>query len=222
VKQIKWVLGLVTQNFGWKVLSLVIAVVLWELVATEPELSTFATVGVEYKNLSDDLEISSDPVGSVKLELRGPSGELRGLGNGGVHPELVLDMSGVQPGERTFPITDQNVNLSRGVRLVRSIPPEVRFRFERQGTRAVRVVPRFTGEGRSGYDVATYSVAPGSMAIIGPASRVARVSAAFTDPVDVSSLVGSSDFRVNVFLEDPYVRFRGPAQVTVAVTMKKR
>ncbi|HUI53582.1 MAG TPA: CdaR family protein [Bryobacteraceae bacterium] len=222
MRQLKWLLGLVTQNFGWKLLSLVIAVVLWALVASEPELSTFATVGVEYKNLSDDLEISSDPVSSVRLELRGPSGELRGLGSGGVHPELVLDMSGVQPGERTFPITDQNVKLSRGVTLVRAIPPEVRFRFERQGMRTVKVVPRFSGEGRNGYDVATYSVTPDSMAIIGPASRVARVSAAFTDPVDVSSLAGSSDFRVNVFLEDPYVRFQGPAQVMVAVTMKKR
>ena len=57
-----------------------VAVVIWALVASEPELSTFATVRLEYKNLPDDLEISSDPVSSVVLELRGPSGELRGVG----------------------------------------------------------------------------------------------------------------------------------------------
>jgi hypothetical protein len=82
----KWgkrLLGLVTQNIGWKLLSLAIALVVWGVVANEPELSTFATVSVEYRNLPDDLEISSDPVSTVKLELRGPSGELRGVGDGG-------------------------------------------------------------------------------------------------------------------------------------------
>jgi hypothetical protein len=43
-----------------------------------------------------------------------------------------------------------------------------------------------------------------------------------TDPVDVSSVVGSSEFRVNAFIDDPYVRFVGSPQVTVSVTMKKK
>jgi hypothetical protein len=44
----KWgkiLLGLVTRNPGWKLLSLAIAVVVWGVVANEPELSTFATAG---------------------------------------------------------------------------------------------------------------------------------------------------------------------------------
>jgi len=100
----------VTQNIGWKLLSLAIALVVWGVVANEPELSTFATVSVEYRNLPDDLEISSDPVSTVKLELRGPSGELRGVGDGGARPEVILDMSTVQPGDRTFPVGDGSVN----------------------------------------------------------------------------------------------------------------
>ncbi len=53
---------------------------IWAMVASEPELSTFVSTQVEYKNLPDDLEISSNPVTTVLLELRGPSGELQGLG----------------------------------------------------------------------------------------------------------------------------------------------
>src|ERR1035438_6600895 len=139
MKRGNWLLGLVTQNIGWKLLSLAIALVVWGVVANEPELSAFATVGVKYKNLPDDLEISSDPVSSVKLELRGPSGELRGVGDGGSSPEVILDMSKVQTGERTFFIGDGNVKLVPGVRLVRAIPSEVRFRFERSAQRTVKV-----------------------------------------------------------------------------------
>ena len=109
MRMVKRLVGLLTHNFGWKLLSLAIAVVVWGMVANEPELSTFTTVGVEYKNLPENLEIASDPVTSVKLELSGPSGELRGTGTGGGQPEVILDMSKVQPGERTFPIGDGNI-----------------------------------------------------------------------------------------------------------------
>ena len=110
---------LILHNLGWKLFSLGIAVVIWALVASEPELATFTTVRLEYKNMPDDLEISSDPVETVMLELRGES----------IRPAVVLDLSGVTRGQRTFKIGDGNVRLARGVRLVRSIPPTVRLTF---------------------------------------------------------------------------------------------
>ena len=218
---LRWILRLVFHNFGWKLLALAIAVVLWALVASEPELSEFATVRLEYRNLPDDLEISSDPVTSASLELRGPSGELRGAGDG-IRPAVVLDMSDVQPGERTFTIGARNVQLARGVRLVRAIPSEVRFLFERRVVRFVPVLIRFAGQGPTGYTVARQSVAPDRLEIAGPSSRVARITAAVTDPVDLSSVVGTSEFRVNAFVEDSFVRFETSPQVIVTVTMKKK
>jgi YbbR domain-containing protein len=217
----EWTLRLVFHNFWWKLLSLAIAVVLWALVASEPELSEFATVRLEYRNLPDDLEISSDPVSSVTLELRGPSGELRGAGDG-IRPAVVIDMSDVQPGERTFAIGANNVQLARGVRLVRSIPSEARFVFERRMVRLVPVVVRFAGQGQNGYTMAHQSVAPDRLEIAGPSSRVARIAAAVTDPVDLSSVTGTSEFRVNAFVEDSFVRFRSSPQVVVTVTMRKK
>jgi hypothetical protein len=221
MRALKWVGALLFENLGWKLLALAAAVVIWALVASEPELATFATVRLEYKNLPDDLEIGSEPVTSVVLELRGPSGELRGLGES-LRPAVVLDMSSVQPGERTFMVGDGNVKLARGVRMVRSIPSEVRFAFEERGTRSVPVQVRFTGEGQNGYAVAHYEVEPSLLTIAGPKSRVARIAAAATDRVDVSPVVGSSEFRVNAFVDDPYVRFTASPQVTVVVTMKKK
>jgi hypothetical protein len=222
-KALKWIRSLLLENFGWKMLSLAAAVVIWALVASEPELTTLATVRLEYKNLPDDLEISSATVDTVRLELRGPSGELRGLGeSGGLHPALILDMSSVQPGERTFTIDQDNVKLSRGVSLVRTIPAEVRFQFERRMTRAIPVVVRTIGEGQNGYVIAHEDIVPPELHIVGPASRVARTTTAITDPLDVSNVVGTSEFRVNAFVEDPYIRFEGSPQVRVTVTLKKK
>jgi YbbR domain-containing protein len=215
----KILLGLVTRNAGWKLLSLAIAVVVWGVVANEPELSTFTTAGIEYKNLPEDLEISSDPVTTVKLELRGPSGQLRGVSDG-TSPEVILDMSGVRSGERTFTIGDGNVRLVRGVQLVRAIPSAVRIRFERHAQRTVKVAPRFRD--RDGYEVANFIVNPDSVALAGPASHIAQIDSVITDPVNYPARVGTFEFPVNTFVEDPYILFPDVSRVIVTVTVRKK
>lgn len=221
MKQFKWLVRLIFHNFWWKLLSLASAVLIWVLVASEPELSTFTTVPVEYRNLPSDLEISSTPMENVSLELRGPAGELPGVG-GNRRPAVVIDMSNVSPGGTTFTIGDGNVSAPRGVRLIRAIPSEVQFEFERRMTRTVPVEAQFTGQAAQGYRVLRTSVSPSAVTITGPVSRVAQVHAATTDPINLSTVVGTAQFHVNAFVDDPYVRVRTSPQVVVAVTMKKK
>ena len=217
----KLLAGLVFDNAGWKLLALAVSVIIWAFVAREPELDMFTSAGLEYKNLPDELEISSPPVDKVSLEITGSSGNLRAI-SGTAPPEVILDMSNVRPGQRTFPIDDSAVRLPRGVRLLRAVPSAVRFTFELALRRFVPVVPRFTGQGRNGYVVGNWVTNPQQVEITGPASHVARIASVATDPVDVSGVIGTSEFRVNAFLEDSYVRFVSPAQITVTVAMKKQ
>ncbi len=221
IRPFKWIRDLLFQNLVWKLLSLGTAVVIWALVATEPELTTMATVRLEYKNLPEGLEISSEPVSSVLLELSGSSGALRGVGDA-VHPAVVIDMSDAASGERTFSIGDRNVKVMRGVRLVRAIPSAVRFHFEPRRINTVPVHVRFLHEGQNGYAVAEYHVDPPQMEITGPRSSVMRVAAVAADPLDLASATGTSQFHVNVFTDDPFVRFLSTPEVMVTVTMKKK
>jgi len=221
MRAIKWAASLVFADLGWKLLSLAAAVVIWALVAGEPELSTFTAVRLEYKNLPEDLEIVSDPVASVVLELRGPSGDLSGLGSN-IRPEVVVDMSSAGPGEHTYAIGRGNVKVARGIRLVRAIPAELRVRFELRRERTITVEARFAGEGQNGYEVGRVSADPREVRIAGPRSHVARVSSAITDQIDVSNIVGTSQFHVNLFVEDPLVRLVDATEATVTVSMKKK
>jgi YbbR domain-containing protein len=222
VRSLKWIRDLLFQNLAWKLLSLAIAVVIWALVATEPELATLTTVRLEYKNIPEGLEISSEPSSTtVELELSGPSGALRGAGDA-LHPEVVIDMSEATTGERTFTIGNRNVKLMRGVRLIRTRPSQVRFRFEPRRMNSVPVHVRFTGEGQNGYVAGDYRVEPPELEITGPRSRVARISTVDADPIDLSNSTGTAQFRVNVFTEDPFVRFADAPEALVTVTMKKK
>jgi len=222
MRALKWVARMISHNFWWKALALAIAILIWVVVASEPELSTFVTSHLEYKNLPDDLELSSDPVTSIVLELRGPSGELRGLGDGGQRPAAILDMSGAAPGERTFTIGPENVRLSRGVHIVRAIPSQVRLAFEWRMERTVPVVVRLRGQPPAGFRVAATVAQPEQMVILGPRSHVGRVNSVVTDPVDVSSLTAAGRFQVNAFAGDPFVRFGAAPEVTVTVTVAKQ
>jgi hypothetical protein len=211
MRTLKWIRDVIFYNLGWKLLALAAAVVIWALVATEPELSTFATVRLEYKNLPDGLEIASDPVSSVMLELRGPQGELRGVGET-MRPAVVI----------TFPIGGGNVKLARGVHLVRAVPAQVRFSFEPRRIHSVPVRARFTGEGANGFVIASVKVQPAELEITGPRSRVGRVTTLLTDQIDLSNVTGTSEFHVNVFVDDPFVRFEADPDAVVTVTMKKK
>jgi YbbR domain-containing protein len=221
MRQLKWIRGLLFENLPWKLLSLAIAVVIWALVATEPELTTNARAGLEFKNLSDKLEIVSDPVTAVILELRGSAGALRGMGES-VHPTVVLDMSGAVPGKHTYAVDDKNVKVPRGVSLVGAKPAQLQFEFDPLRVARVPVQVRFAGEGQNGYAIQSYKVDPPKFEITGPRNQLSRIAAATTDAVDISKATGTAQFSVNVFVPDAFVRFVSTPQAVVTVTMKKK
>jgi hypothetical protein len=120
----------VTRNLGWRLLSVLLAVLLWVAVEGEPELVTLQAVPVFYRNVESNLALVANPPASVRIELRGASDVLSrdNLANVAV----LLDLGGLtEPGERVFPVTKTNITLPAGVRFVRSDPPELRLHLDR-------------------------------------------------------------------------------------------
>ena len=210
-----------TQNIGWKLLSLAAAVLLWISVSSEPELATFVSVPVQYKNLAPGVEIDSDVVETVYLEVSGPSEELR-------LPELprrsavILDMAGIEPGQHTFTIDSRAVRLPRGVQLVHAIPGQIRMIFEPGATRSVPVEVRFADGLPQDLQVVEAMAEPSALAITGPASRVARVTSVRTDPLTLKPQAGTNSYRAEAYVSDGRVRFQDSPEVTVKVTVRKK
>ncbi len=208
------------RNTGWKLLSLALATLVWILISREPEMTSVLAAPVQFKNIPNQLEISSDIVESVDLETHGPAGLLRNLSEKPV--SVVLDFSSVHdPGERTFTIDRTNTNLPRGVDLVRVIPSQLRFTFEHVVVRRVTVDPVVTGALPAGLHVVKVTTTPPELAIAGPESRVRRISAVRTDPVDLNSITDDKNVRVTAFLPNSQVRFEASPEVTVRVLVAK-
>ena len=210
-----------TRNLAWKLFSLGVAALLWITFARDPELGGLVSVPVEYKGMPDNLEISSDAVNTVTLDLRGPAEKMRQFSS--APSGVVLDFSTIlKPGEQTFQIDERNVTLPSELRLVRAIPAQIRFQFEARIQREVPVQVRFGTPPPSGYTLRRYTVEPESMMVVGPASRVQSVDFAVTDPIDLGSVVGETTVRVNMFVDDPQVRFTTPGRATVKVVVENQ
>lgn len=212
---------LLTRNLLWKLLALIVAFGFWMNVASEPELATIVSVPVEYNNFPKDLEISSKIVDSIDVEARGPAGEVRSLQDSGI--AAIVDFAGVKaPGERTFTLTANELKLPRGIALIRTIPAQLRFRFESQETREVPVEVKFSGRLPAGLVVAGMDVEPPRLSIIGPESRMRESKALISDPFDLTGVTGDATQTLSVYEAEPEVRILDAPQVTVKIRVQRK
>lgn len=211
---------LLTRNLLWKLISLAAAIFVWRYFASESDVATIVAIPVQYKNYPMDLEISSAIQDSISVEARGSAGQLRDLST--AHLATVLDFGSVKaPGERTFTLTAREVALPRGVQLVRTIPGQLRFMFERRATRALKVDVPYSGALPAGMRIDHIEVLPPALEIAGPESRVNAAKNAVSDPLDLSRITGDAQQHLAVFVADPEVRFVTAPQVTVKVYTEK-
>lgn len=213
----RWVLN----NIWWKLLSVGIATMLWFIVAREPELAASINAPVEFKNIPDDLDISSDVPERVHLEVRGSSGRL--TRDNIAEAAVVLDLSTVnKPGERTFTFQDRNVKLPMGVNFYKAVPSQITLRFERLMSKTVPIRPRYSTGPPDGYAVITSSFEPTTAHIVGPESHVQPIEYVSTDPIDLSSVVGKTEMRVHLNVGDPQVRLKTDPLVKFKLALEKR
>lgn len=211
---------LLTRNFGWKLGSLALAVLLWLAILGEPVLVTTHTAPILYKNLPHGLLIGSDALDQVRVELRGPSGKLSS--DRLEEMAVLLDLSDVKgPGERTFTLSDADFHLPQGVTFMRSVPSQLRVRFAKLVTREVPVRIRIDKPPPEGYRIVHQEAAPETLRIAGPEGRVNAVASAETDAIDLSGITANAEMKVNAFISDPQVRFEVSPAVTVKLIIEK-
>jgi YbbR domain-containing protein len=210
-----------TRNLVWKLLSLVVAFFFWLNVASEPDLATIISVPVEYNNFPGGLEISSKIVESIDVEARGPAGQLRSLQDSRI--AAVIDFSTVNAsGERTFTLTAKQLNLPRGITLIRTIPAQLRFTFEKQLTREVSVNVKFSGKLPQGLSIAEVDVEPRELSITGPESRVRESKELVSDPFDLTGVTDDTQETLGVYEAEPEVRILDAPQVTVKIHIQHK
>lgn len=207
------------DNIHWKLLSLGLALLLWYGLVGQTEMGSSINVPILYKNLPRDLEISSDLPERIYLKVRGASARMTVSSLAQI--AVVLDLSGVnEAGDRTFVLDHKTMELPYGIDLLRSVPSQIRLRFEKSVTQDIPVQARFSSAPPPGYRVASQQLIPDRVMISGPESRVRQTEFAETDPIDLSRTYGSAEFRTTAGVDDPHIRLEGKHAVTVRIQIE--
>ncbi len=202
------------QNFFFKFISLLLAVGLWLAVTRDPIASVEVRVPVEF-SLPDNIVIDSNTFTQAQVLVRGPKRLMHRLEPGDVRADV--DLSSVQPGERTFEL---HVHVPQDMEVVQVIPSQFHLSFDLRDTRTVEVHPHVTGNFESGLRVARITADPAKVLITGPHRRVEALQAASTDPVDVSGTTSTASFVTQVYVPDPLIQVVHPQPIHVTVMME--
>jgi diadenylate cyclase len=202
------------KNLGWKLVSLVLAVLLWLAFSSAPLVVTTHTAPIVYNNLANGWMVSGNSPETVHLELRGPAGRLTVASLAETVVRFDLANAG-STDDRTFTISESNLNLPPGVTFLRAVPSQLRLHLAHLAEKVVPVEVRFSSSLPAGYRLTGQSVSPQQLRIAGSEARVTSVTQVETDPIDLHRLTQSGDQRVDAFVDDPQVHFESPPQVTV-------
>jgi diadenylate cyclase len=209
----------VLHNFGLKLLSLALAMALWLAVTRDPVAEVAVDVPIEFHNIPQNLEISSENVPRAQIWVRGPQRIVRRLQPADVYAEI--ELGGMRPGERTFDLTAEQVRQPKELEVVQIVPTQFHLSFDARLTRQVPVHPRVFGSFAPGYEIASIVAEPSSVTISGPQKRVEAVESAITDSVDASGTMDRATFVRHAYVSDPLVQVMNPNPVRLTVIMEK-
>jgi YbbR domain-containing protein len=205
------------RHIGLKLLSIALASLIWLVVSGEQIVERALRIPLEFTNVPPALELLGDTPTAVDVRVRGSSGALGRVAAGEL--VAVLDLRAARAGRRLFHLTGDDVRAPFGIEVVQIVPSNVSVVLERSATKIVPVVPEIEGDPRDGYVVGTVSADPATVEVAGPASAVASITEAITEPVSVAGTSATVAEVANIGVADPSVRLLSPTSARVVVNV---
>src|SRR5271165_805095 len=209
----------VLHNLGLKLISLGLAVGLWLAVSRDPVAEVAVDVPIEFHNIPQNLEISSENIPKAQIRLRGPQRVVHNLRPSDVYAEI--ELGSLKPGERTFDLTAQQIHQPSELEVVQVVPSQFHLTFDTRLVRQVTVQARVVGTFAPGYALERFEVDPPTITISGTKKHVEAVESAITDPVDVSGAMNRVTFLRHPYVSDPLIQVASPDPVRITVIVQK-
>lgn len=122
----------IKENSRLKVLSLLLAALLWFALTLGHNEEARIAVPVVLKNIPPHLVVAGTPPPAVDLELSGPKIVLMTIH--GEHLPVILDCAGAGEGTVSFVNLDRRVRVRSGIRITRVQPATLDLRLVKIGT----------------------------------------------------------------------------------------
>ena len=156
-------------------------------------------VPTKLENLPAGLVIVGQPLKEVAVTIRGRESALATLRE--EKRFCTVDLAGVEAGLATLTIGESNLELPRGISIVRINPTSITLRLESKQTKTVPVSITLTDSPAPGYKVSLTLATPSTLRISGPEKTLEQIDQLATQPISLKDV--SESFKKEITLDLP-------------------
>jgi len=203
------------SNRGYLLIAFAIAVLLWAIAQGSTDVERSYDIPVVFRGVPEDLVITDQNSDVVNVRVQGRSATLRNVE--GERLEYAVQVDGARPGDAVFDVPQQPIDLPRGAKVVSRSPSRLEVKFERRGTKVMKVRADLAGEPAPGYRVSAVQVEPARVTVAGARREVMRLSEAVTEPIDIGGARAPVEREARIVLGAQNAWVEEPSRVRVRV-----
>lgn len=208
----KFLKELFFKNWTLKLISLLLAIVLWVSLIPEEKIFSEKTLSIplEAHNIPPSIELVKKPPDRIDVVIRAPRGYIDQLTSSTVVAKLNLENASVV--QEDYTLSESMISIPAGVRaeVVKITPNTVSLQLEPTKEIMLEVEPVTTGKLREGLRIEKLEVNPAQVRVRGPKSKVRDDHKIRTTPIDISDLLRTTEVEADLILPGPDLRFASP------------
>jgi len=206
----KFVKSLIFRNFGLKLFSFLLALVMWLILIPEEKIFSEKTVTVplEIYNIPSQMELIEKPVPTVDVQVRAPNRLLNEINSATVR--AILDLRNAEIGRQEFALRQSMIILPQDAEVRDISPSQVDVVMERIDEIMLEVEPVTTGSPPEGYKFLKAVPDPAVVAVRGAESKLKDTYKVKTAPVDISGFKESTLVEVGLIPPHPDLKLAFP------------
>jgi YbbR domain-containing protein len=176
--------GMLVENWGIKLISLGLSLMLWFYVTSKGKTEMTLTVPLELRSIPQNMAVVGPVASSLEVRVQGQERVLRDITTG---KKLVgiLDLSMTKEGENVVRLSPDDISRPSEVAVTHMSLSEVKVRLEPLIRKTFRLKPVVHGAPASGYRLKNIVVTPPKITVEGPSSVVTMLDSLQTMPIDI-------------------------------------
>jgi YbbR domain-containing protein len=171
-------------DWGYKVLSMIFALLMWYFVVGEDKVDLTIYVPIEITNLPQSLIISNQFRKQLEVTISGPRGLVRSISS--QHITRSIDLANAKPGTQVFQNKPESINLPRGITIQRIQPANITLTIDKLLEKELPIKPVLTGEPAEGFEILSVTAKPAMLSLKAPAEALKDTLFLVTQPIEVN------------------------------------
>jgi YbbR domain-containing protein len=205
----------ITKNPTIKVISLILAIILWVFVKSKSGGEVGLVVPLEFYRVPPSLIVTTVSDEAINVRITGSVIQLQRLPSREMRARI--DLSRARPGANSFDILTDNFNISKALDITQISPSSVTVELDHVIEKMVHVKPVIQGKPPRGYRVSKITVDPPSITMEGARGQLTGLKEVVTEAVDISDLTETVEVEVPLRIVE--LRLKKGVKRTATVTI---